>query len=254
MVYHNTVCQYDLYAKSPPDIRFVMDPTKNSLQKIDKAPQTLREIVQERMREAIIDGHFGPGERLIERTLCDQLGVSRTVIRETIRYLEAEGLVETMANKGPIVATLSWDQAHQIYVIRRQLEASAAAEAANNATEAFCRDLTKALKAVETTKSDTAWSDHLRATTRFYELVFQQAGHTIAWEIVQRLNGRISRLRALTISAKDRERSGLSHMQAIHDAILSRDGEKAGSAVETHITDAAEIARGFLQEEGCKDA
>lgn len=254
MVYHNAVCQYDLYTRMCPDIFLPMDPAKNSLQKIDKAPQTLREIVQDRMREAIIDGHFEPGERLVERTLCDQLGVSRTVIRETIRYLEAEGLVETMANKGPIVATFGWDQARQIYMIRRQLEASAAAEAANNATEAFCRDLTRALKTVASTKSDSAWSDHLRATTRFYELVFQQAGHTIAWEIVQRLNGRISRLRALTISAKKRERSGLSHLQAIHDAILSRNGEEARSAVETHISDAAEIARGFLQEEGCKGA
>ena len=50
------------------------------------SPQTLRDIVQDRLREAIIEGHFKPGERLVERPLCDQLGVSRTVIRETIRY------------------------------------------------------------------------------------------------------------------------------------------------------------------------
>lgn len=69
-----------------------MNSNQTTLRKIDKAPQTLRDIVQERMREAIIDGHFAPGERLVERPLCDQLGVSRTVVRETIRYLEAEGL------------------------------------------------------------------------------------------------------------------------------------------------------------------
>ena len=55
------------------------------LQKIEKAPQSSRDIVQDRMREAIITGHFAPSARLAQRPLCDQLGVSRTVIRETIR-------------------------------------------------------------------------------------------------------------------------------------------------------------------------
>ena len=82
--------------------------------KIEQPPATLREIVQEKMRDAIISGLFSPGERLVERPLCDQLGVSRTVIRETIRYLEAEGLVEILPNRGPIVAQLSWDDARQI--------------------------------------------------------------------------------------------------------------------------------------------
>ena len=88
---------------------------KSVLKKIDKAPQTLRDIVQDRMRNAIIEGHFAPGERLVERPLCDQLGVSRTVVRETIRFLEAEGLVEIIPNRGPIVATFNWNQAKQIY-------------------------------------------------------------------------------------------------------------------------------------------
>ena len=98
-----------------------MSTAKTTLSKIERAPQTLRDLVQNRMRAAIIDGHFAPGERLVERPLCNQLGVSRTVIRETIRYLEAEGLVEVITNQGPIVATLNWDQARQIYDIRRQL-------------------------------------------------------------------------------------------------------------------------------------
>jgi len=74
------------------------------LERIEAVPQTLRDIVQAKMRDAIMAGHFAPGERLVERPLCEQLGVSRTVVRETIRYLEAEGLVETIPHKGPIVA------------------------------------------------------------------------------------------------------------------------------------------------------
>ncbi len=216
------------------------------LEKIDKSPQTLRDIVQTRMREAILDGRFAPGMRLIERPLCEQLGVSRTVVRETIRYLEAEGLVESVPNRGPIVATLNWDQAKQIYDIRLQLEGAAAAACARGQWGDFGPKLTAALASLQDKMHDTAWADFLQATTHFYELIFQEAGHTVAWEIVQRLNGRISRLRAMTIADRTRERSGMSHMIAIHDAVLSRDGAQARRAVERHISDAAQIANRFL--------
>ncbi len=231
-----------------------MTSDKIALQKIDKAPQTLRDIVQERMRSAIIEGHFAPGERLIERPLCDQLGVSRTVIRETIRFLEAEGLVEIIPNRGPIVATFDWNQAKQIYDIRRQLEASAAAACAESHSAEFADRLSGALRALAATMDDTTWTELLQASTRFYELVFDEAGHTVAWEIVQRLNGRISRLRALTLSAKDRDRPGIDHMTAIHDAILSHDPNAARAAVHSHIADASSTAKRVLSAEAKADA
>ncbi len=227
---------------------------KTALKKIEKAPQTLRDIVQERMRTAIIEGHFAPGDRLVERPLCDQLGVSRTVVRETIRFLEAEGLVEIIPNRGPIVATFDWDQAKQIYDIRRQLEASAAAACATTQNPDFAPELTSALRALAATMDDTTWTDLLQASTRFYEIIFSQAGHTVAWEIVQRLNGRISRLRAMTLSAKVRRRPGIEHMTAIHDAILSRDPMAARTAVNAHIDDASHVAQHVLSDEAKTEA
>jgi DNA-binding GntR family transcriptional regulator len=224
----------------------LMKTAPNTLLKIDKAPQTLRDIVQDRMRTAIIEGHFAPGERLVERPLCEQLGVSRTVIRETIRFLEAEGLVDIIPNRGPIVARLDWHQAKQIYDIRRQLEGSAVAACAENHSDAFARKLTSALRGIQATIDDTTWNDLLRATTHFYEVIFEQADHAVAWEIVQRLNGRISRLRALTLAAKDRARPGISHMTAIHDATLSQNPNAARDAVHAHIDDASATAQRFL--------
>ncbi len=222
---------------------------KAALRKIERTPQTLRDIVQERMRNAIIEGHFAPGERLVERPLCEQLGVSRTVVRETIRFLEAEGLVEIMPNRGPIVATLDWDQARQIYDIRRQLEGAAAAICAESHGPEFADRLSAALRALEGTLQDTTWAELLQATTQLYEVIFMEAGHSVAWNIVQRLNGRISRLRALTLSVKDREQSGISHMTAIHDAILSKDPIAARRAVNAHIDDASQVAKRLLSDE-----
>jgi DNA-binding GntR family transcriptional regulator len=204
-----------------------------------EAPARLRDVVLERLRGAIVSGRFSSGERLVERTLCDLLGVSRSVVREVIRILEAEGLVEE-GTRGPMVARLDWAQARQIYDIRLMLEAHAARECAERADDAVRADLRAALTQI-------GGAGTLQATARFYEVIFKAAGHDIAWEIVSRLNGRISRLRALTLAASDRKVSGLSRMTRIAEAVIAGDGAAAEAAVRAHLTEAAEIARKILQ-------
>lgn len=208
--------------------------------KID-APAKLRDVVLERLRGAIVSGRFASGERLVERTLCDLLGVSRSVVREVIRILEAEGLVEE-GTRGPMVARLDWGQARQIYDIRLMLEAAAAAECAGRADAVVKAELRAALAAI-----GAGGEGALAATERFYEVIFHAAGHEIAWEIVSRLNGRISRLRALTLAASDRKVSGLARMTRIADAIAAGDSAAAAEAVRAHLTEAAAIARRILE-------
>ncbi|MBT9383669.1 GntR family transcriptional regulator [Pseudooceanicola sp. CBS1P-1] len=217
--------------------------------KIDQPPQTLREIAVDRLRKAILDGHFKSGDRLVERTLCDQMGVSRTVIRETLRYLEAEGLVEIQPNRGPIVARLDPDQARQIYNIRRLLEADAARDCARRADAAVKLKLRTALMQLEVAYADPQPGVLTHATTEFYQAIFGAAGHDIAWEVVRRLNGRISRLRAMTLSTTDRHRSGFAHMTSICEAILENDAEAAAAAVSAHIDEASAIAERLLRAE-----
>lgn len=216
--------------------------------RIEHVPQTLRELAVERLRSAIMAGHFPSGQRLVERALVDQLGVSRSVIREAIRYLEAEGLVEILPRQGPVVATLDWDKARQIYDIRLRLEAAAAADCARLLDGAARGRLQAALTQLQQAFSSADRQVLYDATTRFYEAIFASAGHHIAWEIVQRLNGRISRLRALTLASTDRHVSGQARMQRIAEAILARDPEAAASAVEAHLTEAAAIASRLLQD------
>jgi len=222
---------------------------KTVLSKIKHPPATLRDMVQERMREAIIEGHFKPGDRLVERPLCEQLGVSRTVIRETIRYLEAEGLVDILPGRGPIVATMNWEDARQIYEIRRMLETAAARTCAARITPERAQALQAALSHLQQGFSDKTPGALFRATADFYSEIFAGAGHHIAWDIVQRLNGRISRLRMLTLATTDRAQPGPSHMQAICDAIISGNADAAEAAVHNHLNDTATIAERVLAEE-----
>src|SRR5215475_7903404 len=82
--------------------------------RIEDVP-TVRSMVTQKLREAIMSGTLKPGQRLVERELCEMTGVSRPSIREALRLLEADGLVNTVPHRGPVVSTISLDEARQLY-------------------------------------------------------------------------------------------------------------------------------------------
>lgn len=215
--------------------------------KIENPPVTLRELCLNKVRDAIITGYFPSGKRLVERTLCEELGVSRSVVREVIRYLEAEGLVEILANKGPIVSLLNWSIASQIYEIRLLLEQSAVADCTQNLTEQTSTKLQLLLAELEQAFAVDDINLIIATSSQIYETIFTTAQHFIAWEVVQRLNGRISRLRAMTMKSTKREVSGYQRIKTMCEAIyLHKDPEKAKRAVAAHIAEASGIAKNIL--------
>ncbi|MEP7046917.1 MAG: GntR family transcriptional regulator [Ilumatobacteraceae bacterium] len=213
--------------------------------RIDSPPMTLREMALGRIREAIVAGTFGPGTRLVERTLCDQLGVSRSVIREVIRHLETEGLVE-MAKQGPTVARLDWNDARQIYEVRALLESAAVAECASKADSATKARLATILDDLDRNAVRGDPPAMLDAAIAFYAAIFASSGHDVAWEIVARLNSRISLLRVMTLSTANRTVSGPARLRGIFDAIDANDPEAAAAACRQHIAEAARIAEQIL--------
>ncbi|TIP97194.1 MAG: GntR family transcriptional regulator, partial [Mesorhizobium sp.] len=103
--------------------------------RIERSTKTLRTLALERMRDAIMGFHFQPGERLVERPLCDQLGVSRSVVREVLRQLETEGLVQMIPGHGPAVARPDLSRTDEIYELRALMEGIAARACALTATQ-----------------------------------------------------------------------------------------------------------------------
>jgi DNA-binding GntR family transcriptional regulator len=217
--------------------------------KIEHSQVTLREKCLEKLRDAIITGYFPSGARLVERSLCEQLGVSRSVVREVIRHLQAEGLVDVLPNKGPIVAELHWDTARQIYEIRLLLEQNAVAACTSNLTDETAAAIRSAQAQLEASFATNDMAKIILASSHLYETIFATANHHLSWEIVQRLNGRISRLRVLTLRDSNREKSGYDRIRAICDAIcLERDPELAKARVAEHVHEVAAIARRILKQ------
>ncbi len=215
--------------------------------RIETPPTTLRAMALERLRGAIISGMFPPGQRLVERTLCEQLGVSRSVIREVIRHLDAEGLVTT-AGAGPSVARLDWEDARQIYEIRAALESAAVEACARVADAPVKARLGAALERLEARAAAGDAMGILDATEQFYDTVFTAGGHPIAGEIVRRLNGRIAQLRVLTLGTENRMSSGPRRIRQIFEAIVANRPGTAGEACRVHIAEASALAESLLSQ------
>jgi GntR family transcriptional regulator, trigonelline degradation regulator len=214
--------------------------------RIDRSAKTLREQTVERLRDAILNFQFKVGERLVERSLCEKLCVSRTVVREALRHLEAEGLVETLPQQGPAVAKPDINQAAQVYEIRAILEAEAARTAAQMADPSDVARLTAANTAIQAAFANGTIRDVLKATTAFYELLFTIAGKSVAWQLVQSLNARINYLRAMTISQPNRAADANAEMIRIIEAIARRDGKAAAKASFDHVEKVKRLAMAAL--------
>ncbi|MDX2266305.1 MAG: GntR family transcriptional regulator [Hyphomicrobiales bacterium] len=220
--------------------------------RVDRAQITLRDLALDKLRNAILSFYFKPGERLVERDLCEQLGVSRSIVREALCHLEAEGLVATGAQRGPYVAKPTAEDARQIYEIRALLEAMAARACASANIDNLPRLLHLRIDAIAEGYAAGNAQHVLAATNDFYALLFESAGRNVAFAVVRSLNARINQLRAMTIATPGRDKAGISQMRRIVEAIARGDGEAAHQACIEHVSKAAEIAQSLLLTSGEK--
>lgn len=203
--------------------------------RIERATDSLRHKVTVVLRKAIAGGQFMPGSRLIERELCSLTGVSRTIIRESLRHLEAEGLVSTIPNKGPVVASLTLVDAEQIYEIRSALEPLAARLFTEKADDSQIAELTEAhkkLKKAFGAKDIKAIAD---AAHDVYEAILAGCGNAYIAEVVRRLSARVAFLRLMSMSEEGRLPISAKEMNDIVSALVARDGKRAAKASAEHV-------------------
>ena len=155
-------------------------------------PMSVHQQAAEKLRRAILSGLFKPGDRLTEASLCERLGVSRPLIREALRSLEAEKLITIVPNRGPIVPIISWQDAQEIYQVRAVLEGEAAASFAKRATPADIKTMREALKRFNTADKTGNVFGRLNTTSQFYEVILSGCGNRVIQDILQGLVARIT--------------------------------------------------------------
>ncbi|MGE0220626.1 GntR family transcriptional regulator [Mycolicibacterium sp.] len=202
----------------------------------------LRRQLVERLREAIVAAEYPPGDRLVERALTERYGVSRTVVREALRQLESEGLVTTVANRGPVVAVLSADDAAALYELRSALETLAAerfAERADARERAALRAAFEQLSLAFAVGGMEAW---LAAKDEFYEALLTGAHNDVVRATLIGLHARVQRLRGLSLRRPGRQAVSLAELELLTDAAVAGRVADAGAAAKVHIERAGAAA------------
>ncbi len=200
----------------------------------------LREQVLEVMRNAILDFRYKPGQRLIERELIEEIGVSRTTIREALRELDAEGLVTTVPQKGVIVVVPTPEDAAELYEVRAVLEALAARKFVERATDEEVADLKVAVERfADVVEADADIRDVLAAKDGIYDVLLEGARNKASRNILNGLQARVRMLRAASLSVPGRSADAVKEMRQLVEAIEARDAEEAARLCVGHLDQAS---------------
>ncbi|MDI3499572.1 MAG: hypothetical protein PWP50_616 [Synergistaceae bacterium] len=206
-----------------------------------------REAAFEKIKEAIIKGHFKPGEKLVEQTLAQEMGVSRTPVREAIRRLEAEGFVVSIPRKGVVVSRADKEEIVQLYSIRAELEGLAARWAIENADEDDMRKLDEAISRMEETAASGDLDGVVQSNALFHDAIAQASKSRILCTLLKTLQDNIQRFRFQSLHLPGRPEAALAEHKEIVAAIKEKKTEEADRLLKEHLQNARAAALAHMK-------
>ncbi|GAA3687252.1 GntR family transcriptional regulator [Arthrobacter ginkgonis] len=232
----------------------IMSSSTNSLAEawnsnpVGRVAAPLREQVINALRSAILDFRLRPGQRLVERELIEQLGVSRTTVREALRELTSEGLVTVVPQKGAIVSAPSPEEARDLYEARAALEAVVVKRFAERASKSQIMRLGAAAESfAEVIESSEDPVTLLAAKDVFYDVLIEGSGSAVLQQLTEGIQARLRVLRATAMSSEGHA-AVVEELRGITAAIQDGDAEGAAQLYAQHIRRAADNALQSLQE------
>ncbi|WP_051163630.1 GntR family transcriptional regulator [Nocardia brevicatena] len=215
----------------------------------------LADAVADRIREAIYEGRYLPGQRLVERTLASEFGVSHIPVREALARLGDDGLVERLPRRGCRVATLTATELEELSGLRIVLERFVARRCHERITPARERELRRTVRAMRAAAARSDYHRVLDLDQEFHEKLWEISDHRMLIEVVGPLRLRITAFLRAAIAALDSE--GLIRHADAHgvllDSIVGGDAEAAEAEMAGHIEEAAVRLRRTLHGGGEHD-
>ena len=216
--------------------------------RVSREGQSLRSMTVASLRKAILSLHLKPGEKLTERELCELTGVSRPLMREALRDLEAQGLISNVPHKGPAVAMLTRDDARDIYEVRSALEPVAARLFVERATDGQVDELVAMASRCRQAMAQRNVLAVIDALEGFYKTLFTGAGNQMAAMLAGMLYSKAGLLRAVTFHRQtdlDAKRS-MAHIARIATAVRSRDADAAAATCLMQVKRSRDVAMRLL--------
>lgn len=218
-----------------------------TISRIATVAAPVRSQVVKMLRDAITGGQFAPGQRLVEKELCELMGVSRPSVREALRQVESEGLIVTVPNRGPVVSQLTERDVTSIYEIRGALEALAAQLFAVVASDELVAELDAAVMDLEAAYKTGDLEKIVVAKRAFYDILLEGSGNGVLPTLFRTLNARITQLRRVSLSSPERATTSLQEIRAVLRAIKERNPDAAFEASRYHVKEASKVALASLK-------
>ncbi|MBL4938222.1 GntR family transcriptional regulator [Clostridium sp. YIM B02515] len=208
----------------------------------------IREVVYESLRRTIISGVIPVGERIVEKEYADRLNISRTPVREALRMLEMEELVENIPRVGVIVKRISIEDVIEIYKIRHNLEVLASINAMDNITKEEIRDITNLLDLTEQKNKEGDVQEVIRLFGVFNSKIYEASRMKRLAGMISRLNEYLQRFRNISISENERREKALKEHREILKAITQKNKEIIDSIIKEHLEYSLEIVLAEIDE------
>ncbi len=198
------------------------------------------------IRDLIVEGELAPGSRVPERVLCDKFGVSRTPLREALKVLASEGLIDLLPNRGARIVDLTEDDIEEMFQVMGALESLAGELAARKLTEEDLAEL-RALHyqmALHFTRGERM--PYFRLNQQIHEKIFAASGNETLVKVYRGLSGRLRRARYIANISRARWAEAVEEHERILAALESRDGAMLGRILKDHLRKTCETVRHAL--------
>ncbi|MBQ3481234.1 MAG: GntR family transcriptional regulator [Oscillospiraceae bacterium] len=197
---------------------------------------SIADQVFEQLEREILAGKYPRGELLSEQRLSAELGVSRTPVREAIRRLEQENILED-TSRGVVVVGITREDMLDMFEIRLHLEGLAARRAAERISDEQLRRMRDALDLqhihLERQRSDS--SDQIKnLDSLFHELLYASCGSKVYFDVLNRLHKKIAKYRIASVRKRSRAEESIREHEAIYEALAAHDPERTQQAVLSH--------------------
>jgi len=210
-------------------------PKAARLSRAPRDPTPVRAQLAQKLRRLVTDGVYKAGDRMTERELCERLGVSRPSVREALRQLEGEGLIDILPNRGPVVKMVSIQDVLELWEIRAALETLIARRFALNGTEKQIEELDKAVRDFDAAlkSEDVAFIKSAKAA--LFEALADGANSANLTAYFRQVNARLSFLWSSSLMFPGRPAESINELFALLAAIRNRNPAAAEAAMLLHV-------------------
>jgi len=203
----------------------------------------LHEETVHRLRDLIVAGDLKAGERVPERVLCERFGVSRTPLREALKVLASEGLIELLPNRGARVAKLTIEDIDEMFPVMAALEALAGELACIRISDEGIAEIRALHYQMALHHTRRELDDYFRLNQKIHEKILEAAGNPTLSNIYRGLSGRIRRARYLANISRARWDKAMAEHEQILDALTRRDGTALAHILRQHLMNKCEALK-----------